>query len=372
MPLDARVAVVPEAEAQFAFQDVTIDDPGPHEVRVRVVASGVCHTDASVRDGILPASFPQVLGHEGSGIIDAVGSHVTDLKVGDPVVMTYGSCGRCECCAEGDPAYCEKFVALNFEGERQGKGDAVFGGTDLTAAFFQQSSFGTYALAHERNVVKVPEDVDIKLLGPLGCGIQTGAGTVLNTLKPQAGQTIAVFGVGSVGLSAIMAARVAGCATIIAVDLQPERLKMAQELGATHTVNSNDEDPADAVRAATNGKGAHYALECTGLAKVAGQANDALRQRGTLAIVGAPPGGTDYAFDANDLILTGRRIVGAVEGDSIVKLFIPRLIELWQQGRFPFDRLVKEYAFEDLNQAFADMHDGKTIKPIVVMPGQGG
>lgn len=236
----------------------------------------------------------------------------------------------------------------------------------VNAAFFQQSSFSTYAIAHERNTVKIDKKVDLKMLGPLGCGIQTGAGTVMNTLNPNPGSSLAVFGVGSVGLSAIMAAKNSGCATIIAVDINPKRLTLAKELGATHTVNSKNSDAVKRIKSVIE-EGVDYAVEASGVKEVAEMAFEALSKRGTLAIVGAPPGGTEYAFDANDVILSGRKVVGVVEGDSIVKVYIPRLIDLYNQGRFPFDKLIKYYDFKDINKAAEDMENGKVIKPILVM-----
>jgi len=238
---------------------------------------------------------------------------------------------------------------------------------DINGAFFQQSSFATYALAHERNTVKISKKVDLKLMGPLGCGIQTGAGTVMNTLNPNPGSSIAVFGVGSVGLAAIMAAKNAGCATIIALDINDKRLRLAKKLGATHTINSEINDPKEKVSKITNEAGVDYAVEASGIKEVAEQAFSILANRGTLAIVGAPPMETTYAFDANDMILSGRKVIGVVEGDSVVKVYIPRLIELYQQGRFPFDKLIKFYKFKDINKAVKDMHDGKVIKPVLEM-----
>ncbi len=367
--MKAKVAIVQEAGAEFKMKEVKISDPASHEILIKIMATGLCHTDVAVKNGDLPTNYPVVLGHEGAGVVEKVGAHIKDIKKGDHVVLSYGSCGNCRPCQEGDPAYCQEFNPLNFMNERQGGEDPIFdAGTEgLNGAFFQQSSFGTYALAHHRNVVKISKDVDLKLMGPLGCGIQTGAGTVMNTLNPNPGSSLAVFGVGSVGLSAIMAAKNAGCAQIIAVDINPDRLKLAKELGATHTVNSKkEEDPIEAVKKIAP-HGVDYGVEASGVKKVAEMAFNALSQRGTLAIVGAPAGGTDYAFDANDWILSGRKVVGVVEGDSIVKVYIPRLIDLYEQGRFPFDKLVSYYTFDDINKALKDMHDGKVIKPILTM-----
>ncbi len=366
--METTVAVVSKKGKDFELRKVKIDDPKSHEVLIKIVATGLCHTDLSVKDGYLPTNYPVVLGHEGAGIVEKIGDHVTDVQVGDHVVLSYGSCGRCRPCQEGDAAYCMKFEGLNFTNERQAGDDPIMkdGKKKINAAFFQQSSFGTYAIAHERNTVKISKKVDLKLMGPLGCGIQTGAGTVMNTLNPKPGSSIAVFGVGSVGLSAIMAAKNAGCSQIIAVDINPKRLTLAKKLGATHSVNSKRVDAVKGIREIVEA-GVDYAVEATGVKEVANQGFNALANRGTLAIVGAPPGGTDYAFDANDMILTGRKVVGVVEGDSTVKIYIPKLIEMYQQGRFPFDKFVKYYKFKDINKAVKDMKDGKTIKPILEM-----
>jgi len=366
--MEATVAVVSKKGKDFEMKKVEIADPSAHEVLIKIVATGLCHTDISVKDGNLPTNFPVVLGHEGAGVVEKIGSHVSDVKVGDHVVLSYGSCGKCRPCLEGDQAYCTKFEPLNFTNERQGGDESILkdGKKEINAAFFQQSSFGTYAIAHERNTVKISKKVDLKLMGPLGCGIQTGAGTVMNTLNPNPGTSIAVFGVGSVGLSAVMAAKNAGCAKIIVVDINPKRLTLAKKLGATHTVNSKNKNAPEAIRKIIK-QGVDYAVEASGIKEVAQEAFSALANRGTLAIVGAPPGGTEYAFDANNLILTGRKVVGVVEGDSVVKVFIPRLIELYEQGLFPFDKLVKFYKFKDINKAVKEMHDGKSIKPILTM-----
>ncbi|TVZ53353.1 NAD(P)-dependent alcohol dehydrogenase [Dokdonia sp. Hel_I_53] len=367
--MKAQIAVIEEAGEEFTMKHVNISEPNSHEILIKIVATGLCHTDVAVKDGNLPTNYPVVLGHEGAGVVEKVGSHIKDIRKGDHVVLSYGSCGACKPCQEGDPAYCEDFNPLNFMNKRQGGEDPIYKNEhkNINGAFFQQSSFGTYALAHHRNVVKITKEVDLKLMGPLGCGIQTGAGTVMNTLNPNPGTSIAVYGVGSVGLSAIMAAKNAGCSKIIAVDINTERLSLAKELGATDTVNSKEvKNPIKAIKKIVE-KGVDFAIEASGIEKVAQLAFNSLAQRGTLAIVGAPPGETMYGFDANDLILSGRKIIGVVEGDSIVKIYIPRLIELYKQGKFPFDKLVTFYDFKDINEALLDMHDGKVIKPILTM-----
>ena len=366
MPTEARIAVITEAGGDYTIESREIADPGSHEVLIKLVATGVCHTDLAVQAGDLPTNYPVVLGHEGAGTIVKVGDHVTELAAGDRVVLSYGSCGRCRPCQEGDPAYCNDFEALNFMNTRQGSDKPVFA-DGPNAAFFQQSSFATHSIAHERNVVKIEADVDISLLGPLGCGIQTGAGAVMRTAQPKAGSALLVSGVGSVGMSAVMGAKVAGCSTIIAVDTIAERLELARELGATDTiVAGKDTDVPEAVRQIVK-EGVDFAIECSGNPKAARAAWEALAKRGTLVVVGAPPSGTEYAFDANEQILSGRKIVGCVEGDAKVKQFIPELVRLHQRGLFPFDRLVKRYPFDKINEAVKDLHDGKVFKPILEM-----
>jgi aryl-alcohol dehydrogenase len=364
----AKAAVVRGKGARFVIEDVRIGPPTADEVLVRVLAVGICHTDAIVRDQYYPFPLPGVLGHEGSGIVEEVGANVTNVARGDHVVMTFMSCGQCRQCQRGETAYCNDFFRLNVGGARKdgstGTSDAQ--GHVLYDHFFGQSSFGTHAVAHSRNVIKVPKDIPLEVLGPLGCGIQTGAGAILNALAVGAGDSVAVFGVGGVGLSAVMAARIAGATTIIALDVIPGRLKLALELGATHIVDSSKQDAAEAVRKICGG--VDYSLDTSGKSSVLRQAVDALGIRGTCGIVGAPPLGTEVSFDINSLMIPGRSIRGICEGDSLAAVFIPQLIELHRQGRFPFDRLIKFYEFSEINAAIDDAAKGVTIKPVLRMP----
>ena len=363
---DITVAVVHGKEQPFTIEKARIRGPKDDEVLVRVVATGLCHTDLIVRDQYYPVPLPAVLGHEGAGVIEAIGPMVKDLQVGDHVVLTYGACGHCNPCSAGHGAYCRDFYALNFGGGALDGSNAIVDahGQSLHDHFFAQSSFATYALSRENNAIKVPVDAPIELLGPLGCGIQTGAGGVINSLKVGAGASFASFGAGAVGLSAVMAARVAGATTIIAIDVVPSRLALASELGATHVINSREVDVVEAVRGITGG-GVEFALESSGRVEVLEQAITALSSLGVVGVVGAPKLGTTAAFDINDLLLGGRSIRGIVEGDSVPKVFIPQLVQLYQQGRFPFDRLVKFYPLEEINQAAADSTKGITLKPIL-------
>lgn len=365
-----RAAVLRASGASLEIEDVLLEAPRPTEVRVRVVATGVCHTDMVVRDQLFPTPLPIILGHEGAGVVDAVGSAVTTVQPGDHVVMTYMSCGLCLPCETGHPAHCAHMHSLNFGGGRlDGSTSACACGNDhaIHDHFFGQSSFSTYTIANERNVVKVAKQAPLELLGPLGCGIQTGAGSVLNALRVEAGSSFAAFGAGAVGLAAVMAAKVAGATTIIAVDVTPSRLELALELGATHVINSREEDPVQRIQSITQG-GVNYSLECSGRSEVLRQAIDSLTTLGTCGIVGATKVGTEVAFNINDVMIPGKRIMGIVQGDVVANAFIPKLVDLYLQGRFPFDKLCKFYAFDEVNQAMADSERGVTIKPILRMP----
>jgi len=259
-------AVTPSAAAPFTVCSLDLEGPRDGEILVRVVASGMCHTDLVVRDQHYPFPLPGVLGHEGSGVVQAVGAGVKKVAPGDHVVMSYGACGCCQQCLQGEPAYCRDFVESNLGAVRL-DGSVLYAdeGCPVHGNFFQQSSFGTHAICREQNIVKVPRDVPLEILGPLGCGVQTGAGAVMNSFKPGVGSSLVVFGAGSVGLSSIMAARVVGCGKIVAVDVKQGRLDMARQLGATDTLDPTGTDDAVGwLLERTNG-GADFSLEATGL-----------------------------------------------------------------------------------------------------------
>ncbi len=360
-----KAAVVREKGGRFNIEDIELDEPREDEVIVRIAGTGICHTDLIPREGGVPAPFPAVYGHEGAGIVEKVGSKVVKLKPGDHVVMSYNSCGVCNSCKRGEISYCVDHFRGNFGFARFSDGSPTMrkGDEIIHGAFFNQSSFATYALGTERTVVKIQDDVPLELMGPLGCGIQTGAGAVINSLHPYAGSSIIIFGGGSVGLAALLGAVVCGCAMRVVVDINDERLKMASELGATHTFNPTKTNPVEEIQKLT-GLGADYALECSGNTKAFRQAVDSIRLRGVCGIVGAPAFGAEVNLDAWGILL-GRIVRGIVQGDSIPDLFIPRLIELYKQGRFPFDQLVKFYTLDDINKAVGDLEHGKTIKAVL-------
>ncbi|MDX5989750.1 MULTISPECIES: NAD(P)-dependent alcohol dehydrogenase [Haloferax] len=363
--IDVRAAVVAEESGRFHIEELSLDEPRSDEVLVRIVATGVCPADIAVREQHFQMALPAVLGHEGAGVVEAVGENVTTVEPGDHVVVSFDHDGTCRNCTEGAVAYCSRFSAYNFDGVR---------GTDQSSPlhrdgkevslFFGQSSFATHSIASERQVVTVPDTVPLEILGPLGCGIQTGSGAVINSLDPDPGTSIAVFGVGAVGLSAVLGAVIKGCTTIIAVDLLAERLETAADLGATHVLNADEETSlAETIRALTDG-GVDYSLDTTSIPRVVRQAVDATRIPGTCGLLGGAPPEPEPSLDMNS-VLRGRTVRGISQGDSIPSVFIPRLIELYEQGRFPFDELLSFYELADINRAVDDLADGRAIKPVL-------
>ena len=362
--IKVRAAVLREKSKPFVIEELELEEPRADEILVRNVATGICHTDLTVRDQHLPVPLPIVLGHEGTGIVEQVGERVTKVQPGDSVVLSYNHCGHCNNCKRGHPYYCEGFFSLNFGGSRQdGSSPLSKDGDIIHGSFFGQSSFATHSLVTEKNAVKVGNNIPLELLGPLGCGIQSGAGAVLNAFKADIGSSIAVFGTGALGLSAIMAAQVAGCRIVIGVDINSDRLDLARSLGATHTINPDVEDVLGNIRRFSGG-GVDYSLEFTGQPTVFRQAIEVLAPLGICGIMAGAPPGTDFSFSPES-VLVGRRIMGILEGESVPDLFIPLLIDLYEKGRFPFDKLIKTYPFEDINQAVADSEKGVTVKPVL-------
>jgi aryl-alcohol dehydrogenase len=362
------VAVVSARSAPFEIQTVDLAAPLADEVLVRVAASGMCHTDLHARDGYFPnLPYPVVCGHEGAGIVEQVGAAVTDLAPGDPVVISFTWCGECGPCLAERIAYCDRARPLKSSGRRvDGSIPMSRNGEPVYSCFFQQSSFASFAVAPARDVVKIRRDAPIELLGPLGCGLQTGAGAVLNVMRPAAGQSIAVYGVGGVGLAGVMAARIGGCDPIIAVDRLPSRLALARELGATHTLESRGTETLAEIRRITGG-GTNFALETSAVPAVFRLAVDALRSLGICILVGSARAGTEVSFEM-PWLQGGRTVRGVIQGDSRPRDFIPRLVDLFMAGRMPLDRLITRYDFADINRAAADAISGATIKPVLLLP----
>lgn len=361
----AVAAVIDVPGGEFRLESVELDDIRDDEMLVRVEACGVCHTDVEAQGKLTP--LPAVMGHEGAGIVEAVGRCVRRVRPGDRVVVSYPSCGTCENCAAGSPFICDQIIPLCFDGHRaDGSQPISLRGNSISSAFFQQSSFATHAITPERNVVRVSDGTETPILASLPCGIQTGAGAVMNTFRATAGSSLAVFGVGSVGLSAIMMARVMGVSPLIAVDVHPARLALAGDLGATVTINATDGEVSRRIRELAP-RGVSFSLETSGNEQSLNDAIASLMMGGTCGIVTAPHWGEKYPFSPTELMVRIASLRGIAQGSSVPTNFIPKLLDLQRQGRFPVDRLIKTYKFEDINQAFRDLRDGLAIKPVLVM-----
>jgi aryl-alcohol dehydrogenase len=364
--IKATAALLREPGSPLQLEEVELSAPGEGEIRVHMRGVGICHTDISAAHGLIPIPLPAVLGHEGAGVVEAVGPGVDSLAVGDHVAISFDHCGECPQCEHKHPAYCELFAPLNYFGTRlDGTVTMHQGDEDVHGNWFGQSTFATYAIASAHNAVKVPDDLPLEILGPLGCGLQTGAGSVLNVLKAQAGESLAIFGLGGVGLGALMAAKAVGCDPIIAIDLNPERLELAKELGATHVINPTE--TKDLVWAVMEiaAPGVHHSLDAVGLAPVIRQALEILRSPGHCVTVGFQGLEYEITIDQGHLLL-GRRLSGVIEGNADPQKFIPELIQLYRDGKFPFERLVKTFPFSEINAAMEASESGAVIKPIVV------
>lgn len=356
----ARAAVLRQPGGPLVIEEVEVEAPRATEVLVRLVSVGVCRTDTHALGEMPP---PAVLGHEGAGVVEAVGSAVAKVRPGDQVVMTFTSCGACRRCHLAEPAYCERFNELNFSGRRPDGSSALSsGGAPLAAHFLGQSCFATHALVGERSVVALDPGTDLRPLGPFGCGFQTGAGTVLNALRPPVGSAVAVCGTGAVGLAAVAAAAVAGCAPIVAVDTVAARLEVARRFGATHAVDAATTDLASAVAGIAPG-GLDYAIDTTGVAAVVASVVPLLTTRGTCAVVGAGPS-AEMVLDWRT-VLNGRTVTGIIGGNSVPDVFLPELVGLFHAGRFPVDELVRYYPFEEINAAVEASVRGEVVKPVL-------
>lgn len=354
MLIDA--AVVDGPGSAPAIRRLRIGVPRADEVRIRIMAAGICHTDMVLRDGHLPLTFPAVLGHEGAGIVEAVGADVGGLAPGDRVVLTFRSCGHCASCADASPAYCHQFVPLNFDGRRPDGSHKLFDGEQgISGSVFGQSCFATRVLAHADNIVRVDGHVPFHLLAPLGCGIQTGVGTVLEALQVRRGQRVAILGAGGVGLAAVMAAKIVEASTIAVVDRHDTRLQLARDVGATHAGPRIDNLPGDL----------DHVIDTTGVIDLAAAAALKLTVRGTLALVGAYPPIPSIPMPAAFVMSGGRRIIGVVEGSANPVDFIPRLARMVETGALPLDRMVQCYPFDQIAAAIADSESGRVVKPVL-------
>ncbi len=361
-------AVVHERGGPFTIETLDLCDPRADELLVEVVASGMCATDLHGRDAYYPTQFPKVFGHEGAGIVRAVGGGVTQFKPGDHVVMAYPWCGECENCKSQRQTYCLSAFDLKMNGTRaDGSTLHSQNGKPVYSAFFQQSSFGNFTIANERFAVKVRDDVPLTSVCALACGGQTGAGAVLNVMAPKPGDSFAVFGVGTVGLAGLMAAKIAGCDPIIAVDVHEHRLALARDLGATHIINHSTRTDVVAEIKKITGRGLRYSLEASAVPSVFREAVEALMPAGICVLLGSARAGTEVSFET-PFLQNGRTVRGVIQGDSVPQAFIPQLVDHIAAGRFPVERLITFYDLADINRAAVESAAGKSIKPVLRMP----
>ncbi|WQF88422.1 Putative alcohol dehydrogenase, zinc-type, GroES-like superfamily, NAD(P)-binding domain superfamily [Colletotrichum destructivum] len=372
--VETEAYVVEHVKAGFKLVPIVLDEVRPDEVLVEMKYSGVCHTDIVMQQGGLPfVDFPAIFGHEGAGIVRDIGRDVKikDLQVGDAVLLSFNSCGTCKTCESGHCAWCPDSTTINVNsvrtGDRSTPARLASDGRAVRSQFFGQSSFSRMSVVNEKSVVRCPPSAveHMGVYAPLGCGLQTGAGTVLNVVKPGKEDSIVIFGLGSVGLAALMAARSLETGQIVAVDIVPERLELARELGATHTIDSrNSLNVVKDIRDVTGG-GPTFALDCTGVLRVIEDMIACVGPMGTAVQVGVPPPGVEIKLDPQEFLLANKKYIGVIEGDANPSDFIPRLIAMHQNGKFPIDRLAKFYPAAELNQAMRDMASGKVIKPVI-------
>jgi aryl-alcohol dehydrogenase len=367
--METIAAVAREPRGAFTVETVEIEAPRAGEVLVRIAGVGLCHTDLIFRDQFAPYPLPAVLGHEGSGTIEAVGEDVDGLTVGDRVVLGFSSCGQCARCGEGLPSYCRDFPPLNYAGMRLEDGSKALSanGEAISSHFFGQSSFAAHAIVRARNVVRVDQaSAPLDILGPLGCGFQTGAGGVMRSMACPAGSSIVILGGGPVGLAAVMGARIQGCATIILVEPVPARRALGEELGATHSIDPLAGDFTAAIRAILP-DGADFAFDTSGRVEAIQAALAALTPRGMLGLVGVPAKAEDaLTINIAGMITFGQRVIGIMEGDSDPQTFIPELIAHHAAGRFPFDQLVQTFPLAEINAAIAAQARGDCVKVVLI------
>ena len=356
-----QAAIFHAPHEQLTIEAIDIDEPHEHEVLVRTVASGVCHSDLHFIDGLYPMPTPAVLGHEAAGVVEAVGSQVTDFAPGDRVIACLSVfCGHCDQCLSGHPNLCSSRPTrgaddpprLSWEGDPVG----------------QMANVGSYAeqmLLHENGIVKIEQDIELDRAALIGCGVTTGVGAVLNTAKIEAGSTVAVFGAGGVGLSAIQGARIGGARQIIAVDVVESKLATARELGATHVVDASSRDPVEAILDMTGG-GVDYSFEAIGLKVAAEQCFECIRPGGTATIIGMIPVGEKVELDGPSF-LREKKIQGSSMGSNRFRTDMPKYIDFYLQGRLNLDDMItRRGRLEDINEAFRAMKAGEVARTVLM------
>ncbi|KAK7543893.1 putative alcohol dehydrogenase [Phyllosticta citricarpa] len=378
----ALVSRGPFSEGKWAIEDVTLREPREDEVVVEIVASGICHTDlhcGNTRDdqGVPAVFYPRVLGHEGSGYVTRVGSAVTNVQPGDAVLLSFAYCGSCHVCLTGPPSHCTRFFEINFVGEPAfSKPDAA--NDSIHGRFFGQSSFAKHTVVSSKSVVNVSNlnlsRADLQLLAPLGCGLQTGSGTVINVAAAGPSDSIAILGMGGVGLAAVMAAKMRGCKAIVGIDRVPSRLELARSLGATHTIDTSSSSggglaPAQvsqAIRDATEGLGATVCIDTSASPALVAALLDGTRYMGRVIQVGTGLPDAVLSLHMQSFMVSGKTYRGAVQGHCRTAESIPQMVRWWREGVFPVERLVRFWDVREFDKAVAEMGNGEVVKPVLV------
>jgi len=361
MPQQVQGVIARSKGAPVELVDITIPDPGPNDVVVRIQACGVCHTDLTYRDGGINDEFPFLLGHEAAGIVESAGSAVTHVEVGDFVVLNWRAvCGNCRACRRGRPWYC-------FDTFNASQPMTLTDGTELTPAL-GIGAFADKTLVHERQCTKVDPNADPAVVGLLGCGVMAGLGAAVNTGNVSRGDSVAVIGCGGVGDAAIAGARLAGASPIIAIDRDPKKLQMATELGATHTIDASKVDAVEAVQELTGGFGADVVIDAVGRPETWKQAFYARDLAGTVVLVGVPTPDMTLEMPLIDFFSRGGALKSSWYGDCLPERDFPALVDLYEQGRLPLDKFVSErIKLDQVEEAFDTMHRGEVLRSVVVL-----
>jgi S-(hydroxymethyl)glutathione dehydrogenase/alcohol dehydrogenase len=362
-----RAAVLRGVNERISLEDVELAAPGPGEVLVRLEASGVCHSDWNVITGATPNPFPVVLGHEGAGVVEGVGDDVTEVSEGDHVILSWlPACGRCFFCVQGRPSLCDTALLAMFEGTLlDGTSRLSQNGAPLYH-YGYLSTFAERCVVPEQCAIPIRHDAPLEVAALVGCAVMTGVGAAINRARVAAGSSVAVFGTGGVGLSAVLGSRLAGAGTIVAVDPVALKRDLALELGATHAVDPTVDDPVEALRELTEGRGVDYAFEAAGLTKLVAQAYDALRLGGTLVCIGLPPEGQEVSLPGSRLSREEKIVTGSFYGSCRPHVDMPLVLDLYMDGRLDLDRLVtRTYPLEEVNEAFEAMNAGEVARAVI-------
>ncbi len=360
-----KAALLYAANEPLRIEEVTLDDPQDHEVMVRLVATGICHSDLLLMKGEVPTQFPVVAGHEGAGVVEKVGRGVVSVRPGDHVVLpAISNCGRCRPCIQGQPTLCLETLPAHLAGGMLGGGKRLHNDRGDVNVLYSQGSFAEYVVVHESSAIKVRPDAPPDVVCSLSCRITTGVGAVARRAGVRTGESVVIFGAGAVGLGAVMGARLCGAGQIIVVDMVRERLETARQLGAGHTVDASRENPQQRVFEITGG-GADYALECIGKTSVMMQAFSCLHSTGTLILVGAAPAADMVSFYPFEFLF-GKTVKGAFLGNVWPSIEIPRLVELFMDGLLPVDRLVAtSYRLDQINDAVQAVDKATVMRAVI-------